>query len=64
MTDQKRTTTGPKPRQEATRESQTEPADAPHTEVLSPGRKPQPRAKVLPPELGEDDDDMFNDMPV
>jgi hypothetical protein len=23
-----------------------------------------PRSKVMPPEVGNDDDDMFNDMPV
>lgn len=25
---------------------------------------PAPRAKVMPPEIGGDDDDMWNDMPV
>ena len=35
-----------------------------HTEVRNVSRTPRPRARILPPELREDDDDLFNDMPV
>ena len=41
-----------------------------HTELVPAGEGPRPRAKVLPPEISEDDeegdsdDDLFNDMPV
>jgi hypothetical protein len=38
--------------------------DAAHTELRAAGTKPQPRSKVMPPELRDDDDDLFNDMPV
>ena len=37
-----------------------------HTELRPAGARPQPRSKVLPPELRDEpgDDDLFNDMPV
>lgn len=37
---------------------------AAHTELRPAGKGPKPRAKVLPPEVRDGDDDMFNDMPV
>ena len=43
----------------------TGPGEA-HTELVPAGEGPRKRARVLPPEVGEDDgdDDLFNDMPV
>jgi hypothetical protein len=35
-----------------------------HTELRAAGGKIRPRSKVMPDEVGNDDDDMFNDMPV
>ncbi|AHM05527.1 hypothetical protein roselon_03267 [Roseibacterium elongatum DSM 19469] len=48
-------------------------ADQAHTELRRSGgrsetddapAKPRPRSKVMPKELDDDDDDLFNDMPV
>jgi hypothetical protein len=39
-------------------------AAKPHTELRTAGKGPKPRSKVIPEELRDDDDDLFNDMPV
>jgi hypothetical protein len=58
MTDAKKTRPDEAP--EATNpEDQTA-----HTELRPAGKGPKPRAKVLPPEVRDGDDDMFNDLPV
>jgi hypothetical protein len=67
MTDKKTAAIGPKPTDAADPAAQGTKADAPdapHTEVSPQARAPQPRSKVMPPDLDGDDDDMFNDMPV
>jgi len=45
-------------------EVQDAPHQMAHTEVRAPHRTPRPRAKTLPPELDDSDDDLFNDLPI
>ena len=58
MTDARKT------RDEDARETAGAEEAAAHTELRPAGTGPKPRAKVLPPEVRDGDDDMFNDMPV
>ena len=82
MTERKTARTGPKPEDKAGEDAAKDDAPAqgvsrdgtgdPHTELVPAGEGPRKRARVLPPEVGEDDgddgdggdDDLFNDMPV
>jgi hypothetical protein len=64
MTDKKPTATTSSLRIRPRRRRTKTATETPHTELRAVGTKPQPRSKVMPPELRDDDDDLFNDMPV
>ena len=64
MTDHKPATTRRKQREQSTLDDRPDVLEQAHTELRAVGKRPAPRAKVMPPELRDDDDDLFNDMPV
>lgn len=63
MTENKGAATGLRHRDQTTPDDSTDGPKVAHTELRALNKGPRPRAKILPPELS-DDDDMFNDMPV
>lgn len=66
MTETRRATTALKRQDQAGPEDKKgdEAAAQAHTELREAGTRPRPRSRIVPPELRDDDDDMFNDMPV
>jgi hypothetical protein len=64
MTDKTTAATGVKPKDQAAPERDANARPQAHTELRTAGKGPKPRSKVIPEELRDDDDDLFNDMPV
>jgi hypothetical protein len=54
----------PKPRDKAGARKGGTHAKSAHTELRAAGKKPQPRSKVMPPEVARRRRRLFNDMPV